>query len=71
MFEAGSTEKTAPMEIEKIVRQRTVSQVDRKVGKTARIAFQNVSATTVFSRFGPQRLLPVLKSQKNARQKEK
>lgn len=45
-------------------RQNTVSQVDEKDGKNIRITSRIASSSTVFTRLGSQRLLPIRRSKK-------
>ena len=51
-------------------RQCTVSQIDRSDSKTIWIALWTASTPTLFSRSGPQQLLAICRSQKNAPGKE-
>ena len=72
-FESRNRQNTAKNEEEKSAlssRQITMSQVDRNDGKTTWTSLQIASATTLFSRSGPQRLLAVCRPQKNASGKE-
>ncbi|KAM8719395.1 hypothetical protein ACLKA7_012018 [Drosophila subpalustris] len=68
-FERRNRKETASYGEEKSVvppRQCTVSQINENNGKIERIGLRIASPSTVFSRFGPQRLLALRRPQKDA-----
>ncbi|KAM8718685.1 hypothetical protein ACLKA7_001404 [Drosophila subpalustris] len=68
-FERRNRKETASYGEEKSVvppRQCTVSQINENNGKIERIGLRIASPSTVFSRFGPQRLLAFRRPQKDA-----